>query len=166
MLRVGFESTTPVFERAKTVHALDRADFLSLTRLITISLVVKFLIHHSLARVILLYQTMQFVSCRKVVDACLLKARFYGVGGWLDIDFSTTCHGYFSIHRISYSLLTINLLGFEWSAGDEFVSSYTKFHVIINLYSIFIIIVFVFIYGFYINYLKLMFLVQPYRLRI
>jgi hypothetical protein len=25
MPRVGFESTTPVFERAKTVHALDRA---------------------------------------------------------------------------------------------------------------------------------------------
>jgi hypothetical protein len=25
MLWVGFESTTPVFERAKSVHALDRA---------------------------------------------------------------------------------------------------------------------------------------------
>jgi hypothetical protein len=25
MPRVGFESTTPVFERSKTVHALDRA---------------------------------------------------------------------------------------------------------------------------------------------
>jgi hypothetical protein len=25
MLQVGFEPTTPVFERAKTVHALDRA---------------------------------------------------------------------------------------------------------------------------------------------
>jgi hypothetical protein len=25
MPRVGFEPTTPVFERAKTVHALDRA---------------------------------------------------------------------------------------------------------------------------------------------
>jgi hypothetical protein len=25
MPRVGFESTTPVFERAKTVHVLDRA---------------------------------------------------------------------------------------------------------------------------------------------
>jgi hypothetical protein len=26
MPRVGFEPTIPVFERAKTVHALDRAD--------------------------------------------------------------------------------------------------------------------------------------------
>jgi hypothetical protein len=26
MTRVGFESTIPAFERAKTVHALDRAD--------------------------------------------------------------------------------------------------------------------------------------------
>jgi hypothetical protein len=26
MLQVGFESTIPVFEGAKTVHALDRAD--------------------------------------------------------------------------------------------------------------------------------------------
>jgi hypothetical protein len=25
MPRVGFESTTPVFERAKTIHAFDRA---------------------------------------------------------------------------------------------------------------------------------------------
>jgi hypothetical protein len=28
MPRVGFEPTAPVFERAKTVHALDRADIM------------------------------------------------------------------------------------------------------------------------------------------
>jgi hypothetical protein len=31
MPRAGFESTTPVFERAKTVHALDRAATVNMT---------------------------------------------------------------------------------------------------------------------------------------
>jgi hypothetical protein len=34
MPRVGFENTTPVFERAKAVHALDRADTVIGTRYI------------------------------------------------------------------------------------------------------------------------------------
>lgn len=103
------------------------------------------------------------------------------MGGWLDIDFSITwpsaCHGYFSIHRISRSLLTVDLLdmseeqglrrcGLSWCIVSS-SSDMTDLAFLLDIWrgicvllhkildSIFIIIVFAFIYGFYINYLKL-----------